>query len=190
MKEKIWSDPLLQKHIDKRDLVNIYRFFNGNQYVLNGFILKKSADCLLLQQIDQFLPNGYIIILRNTIDRIRCDKYDRAQRKILKAEGMMEREEAIEDSIDMSSWQTIFKDLRKLDFHVIAECENLPEPAIAIYTIGPIKRISKKLVSVQFHDSSGKLENVNTPILFDDLTTVTFGDRYSTTFRKYLKESK
>ena len=77
-----------------------------------------------------------------------------------------------------------------MDFHVIAECENLPEPAIAIYTIGPIKRISKNLVSVRFYDSAGKLEDVNTPIRFDDLTTVTFGDRYSTTFRKYLIEGK
>ena len=43
MKEKTFSDPVLQKHIDKRDLVNIYRFFNESKSVLNGFILKKSA---------------------------------------------------------------------------------------------------------------------------------------------------
>ncbi|HEY9262958.1 hypothetical protein [Chitinophaga sp.] len=186
MKEKIWSDPLLQKHIDKRDLVTIYRFFKDNKSILNGFILKKSADYLLLQQIDQFLPNGYVVILRNTIDRIRCNKYDKAQRKILKAEGIVERDDAIEDHIDMSNWLAIFNALRKLDFHVIAECERLPEPAIAIYTIGPIRRISKNQVSVQCYDPAGKLADVNTPIRFEDLTTVTFGDRYSAIFRKYL----
>jgi hypothetical protein len=190
MKPKTFSDSVLQKHIDKRDLVNIYRFFNESTSVLNGFILKQSTDYLLVQQIDQFLPNGYLIIRRDTIDHIRCNKYDKAQRKILKAEGMMHREEAIEDHIDITNWQAIFKALKKLDFHVIAECERLPEPAIAIYTIGPVKRIFKNLVLVQYYDPAGVLENVHTRIRFDDLTTVTFGDRYSTIFRKHLTENK
>ncbi|WP_315821735.1 hypothetical protein [Paraflavitalea speifideaquila] len=55
------------------------------------------------------------------------------------------------------------------------------------FEIGPIKRIAKNSFQIQYYDPAGVLENKLTTIKYEDITTLKFGDRYSTTFKKYLK---
>ena len=77
-------DTLLQTHIDKKDFVKIYRTFREKQETISGFILAFSNDFLLLHVDNEFVLNGYAIIRKDQFDSIRCNKYDKTQKKIIK----------------------------------------------------------------------------------------------------------
>lgn len=180
-------DIMLQKHIDKKDFVKINRVFKYYEDTLACFILAMSKNFLLLQIENEFSLNGYAIIRKDQFDTLRCNQFDRTIKKILKKEGILENDYGINEIICLENWQTIFKDLKKNDYHVIIECEKKKKSG---FNIGPIKKISKTSVSIQYYDPTGLLENKLTPIEYKDITIVQFGDRYSKTFRKYLTLKK
>ena len=51
-------------------------------------------------------------------------------------------------------------------------------------------RVSEKSVSSHNYDPDGRLDAKPTAILLENISVLKFGDRYSTTFRKYLKNTK
>ena len=179
-------DILLRSHIDKKDFVN-NRTFNGEEEHISGFILSMSKDFLLIQVDYEFSFNGYAIVRKDQLDRIRCNKYDKTRKKIFKAEGLLKNGYGIDKNISLKTWQEIFSDLKKFDYHVIIECEDREEPT---FDIGPIKKALKGSVSIQHYDATGQLENKLTPLKYSDITKVQFGDNYSMTFRKYVKPAK
>jgi hypothetical protein len=187
-KNKVKSyDLMLQKHIDKNDFVKINRTFQEKEENISGFILAMSKDFLLLQVDNEFLFNGYAIIRKDQFDSLRCNKFDNTFKKIYKAEGTFERGFGIDKNITLNNWQDIFKDLKKFDYHVIVECEDKDEPD---FVIGPIKRVTKDKIGIQYYDPTGQLEEKYTYINLSEITIVKFDDNYSKTFRKYLKPNK
>ena len=180
-------DAFLQSHIDKRDFVKIYRKFKEREENISGFLLAISKDFLLLQVDNEFSLNGYAIMRKDQFDSLRCNKYDKTQKKIYIAEGLLDNGYGIDKSISLKSWQDIFKTLKLFDYHVIIECEDKEEPW---FDIGPIKRVNKESVSIQYYDPTGQLESKLSSRKYSDITLVKFDDNYSKTFRKYLKPSK
>lgn len=184
-KQKIKDyDVLLQRYIDKKDFVKINRTFKGSEINISGFMLSHSKDFLLLQVDNEFFLDGYAIIPKQQFDSIRCNKYDRAFKKIYKGEGLLNSQYGIEQTISLKSWQSVFIELKKLDYHIIVECEDKDNPD---FIIGPLKKIYKEKVSIQCYDPTGKLDDEPTTVKYSDITIAKFGDRYSTTFRKYLR---
>ncbi len=177
-------DDRIRNHIEKKDLVKIERTFTEGESNISGFILQSSKDFLLIQCEEEFYLNGYVIIRKDQFDNIRCNKFDRTLKKILSAERIIESDYGIDKKIKLNSWETIFEDLKKYDYHVIVECENLDEPA---FIIGPIKKINKSSVHIQYYDPSGVLERTSTNVDYKDVTIVKFNNRYVNIFRKYLK---
>jgi hypothetical protein len=176
----------ISEHIKKSDFVKLERKFKDNESLLNGIILKMSDNFLLIRRIDDFLLNGFAIIRLDQFDRLRCGKFEKAYKKILIFENILTDSSNLYLEINLNSWQSIFENLRKMDFHVSIECEELEEPS---FTIGPIKRITESSVSILYYDPTGKLDDKNTIIKFDDITLLEFGDRYSTIFKKYLRSA-
>ena len=186
-KDKIKEyDNVLQKHIDKKDFIKINRTFKDREENISGFILLFSKDFLLLQVDNEFMLDGYAIIPKHQFDSIRCNKFDKTFRKIYKDEGLLSTLYGIDQTISLKSWPDLFSNLKKLDYHVVVECEDKDEPD---FIIGPIKRIYKDKVSIQYYDPTGKLDNKLTTAKYSEITIVKFGDRYTTIFRKYLKAS-
>jgi hypothetical protein len=90
----------------------------------------------------------------------------------------------INANVSLISWSNIFQDLKRNNYLVIVECEDSDE---ADFNIGPIKRIARESVNIQNIDPGGRLHRNPTKVKYSDITTVTFGDRYSKTLGKYLK---
>ncbi|MBX3044408.1 MAG: hypothetical protein KIT33_13135 [Candidatus Kapabacteria bacterium] len=179
-------DKMLQKHIDNKDCVKIYRTFQDTEKNISGFILSMTKDYLLVQLDYDFTLNGYSIIRKDQFESLRCNKDDKIKKRIFQAEGIIDRLYGLDKSIPLTNWQDIFTGLKKLDYHIIVECENKRKPK---FLIGPIQQVTKSKISIWNYDPSGKLDLKYTTIKFDDITIVTFGDNYSTTFRKYLKSA-
>jgi hypothetical protein len=173
----------ITRHIDQQNFVKITRSISGSNEDLRGFILAKSASLLLIQITVNFMFDGYAVIRKSDIIEIRHGKFEKASKRIFKEEGLLRSSFGLDEKISLRSWETVFTDLKRLDYHVITECENREEPD---FVIGPIKRILSSRVSIQYYDPTGKLEKKPSQVLFTDITSVLFGDNYSTVFRKYL----
>lgn len=187
-KDKIKKfDKLLKKYVDKKSFVQIRREFIDEESNVNGFILKASENFLLVQPEEDFRLTGYSIIHKDQFDSITYDKIDKTVKKILKKEGIIDSNQGIKYDINLTSWETIFKNLKKLNFDVIVECENSEEP---VFLIGSIKKIGKKSVSVHHYDAAGLLDEKPTKVKYKDITIVKFDDRYANIFKKYLKKLK
>lgn len=179
---------LLKKYQSKRALVKINRTVTEGEANIFGIILNTSTDFMqLAENPTDFKLDGEVIIRMDHFDSIRCNKFDKTTKRILKKENELSKEKPKRTKIDLSSWETIFSDLMKKSIHVIIECEDLTEPT---FTIGPIEKVNKKSVEIRNYDATGQLNNKLSKIKYKHITLLKFNDEYSMTFRKYLKASK
>jgi hypothetical protein len=176
---------MLQKYIDKKSYVKILRTIFDEEENLSGFIVGMSRHFLLLQLDNEFTLDGYAVIKLGDFDSIRHSSYERARRKIFHAEGLLNNGYGFEKHLPLTSWADILKTLKKYDMHVIIE--NIHNGYLDFW-IGPITRVAEKSMSIQNYDPAGNLDDKPTVIKLDTISVIQFGNRYSTTFRKYLKK--
>lgn len=183
-KEEIESfDEVINKYISKKKFVQVRRDFIDDEAHINGFILEASEDFILVQAEEDFRLTGYSILHKSKFDSIQFDEIDNTVKKILKKEGVITKDYGIKKKVNLSSWQSIFKNLKKLDFHVILECEDSEDP---IFLIGPVVKIGEKSVSIHNYDATGVFDEKPTKVKYKDITIVKFDERYANVFRKYL----
>jgi hypothetical protein len=177
-------DNILQKYIDNKSFVKICRTIFENEVNLSGFILSISKDFLLIQVDNEFRLDGFAIIIKNDFDSIRHSSYERTQRKIFKAEGLLSEGFGLDNHIKLDSWTNIFSELKRKDIHIIIESDNKD---YLDFHIGHITKITSKSVSIHNYNPNGIYDNKPTIIKFDKIRSLKFGDNYSTVFRKYLR---
>jgi len=180
-------DNLLKSNISRKNLVLIEREFKTGSADIYGYLLKVSDGFVLIHEYDDFELNGYSIIRQDQFESIRCNKIDRARRKIMDREGTLEVDLGIRYEVTLNDWASIFTSLKQQNLSVIVECE---EKANAAFTIGPIASINKKSVSIRHFDASGILADTPTKISYKDITIVRFDERYINVYTKYLREKK
>jgi hypothetical protein len=178
---------MLQKHINKKSFVKIYRTVCEKEDNLSGFILGMSRNFLFLQLDNEFSLDGYAIIKLDDFDGVRYSSYERTQRKIFNAEGFLTNGYGFEKHLPLTSWSDILKTLKNYEIHVIIE--NINNGALDFW-IGQITKVAEKSMSIHNYDPDGTLDEKPTLIKLDTISIIKFGDRYSTTFRRYLKKRK
>jgi hypothetical protein len=176
---------MLQKYVDKKSFVKIYRTVCDKEENLSGFILAMSKNFLFVQLDHDFSLDGYAIIRLDDFDSVRHSSYEVTQKKIFKAEGILAASYGFDKPLPLTSWADILKTLKNYNLHVIIE--NINKDYLDFW-IGEIKRVTDKSVSIHNYNPDGKLDEKPTNVKFDTISILKFGDRYSTTFRKYLKE--
>ena len=180
-------DAMLRKYCSKQEIVKIGRTVTNGKANIFGLIMRLSERFMHLIESDGFRFNGEIIITMDHYDSIRCNDFDKTIKRILKAEKQLSSSNPKRTKIELSTWKSVFTDLKNSDIHVIVECEDLKKPT---FTIGPIEKINKKLVHIRNYDANGLLDKKPTKIKFKNITLVKFNDEYSKVFRKYLKQPK
>ena len=182
----IVSDNMLQKHIAKKHVVKICRTFRYTENNIFGYLLAISSKFLLVQVQYDFIIDGYAIMPKSSFDSIRFNKYDKELTKILVSEGS-EQSWGIAYEIDLTDWRAIFTCLKNMDIHVTIDQEYLKD---APFLIGPITDVRKNSLSVKNYDATSRLNKTSTKVKYEDITMIKFGDKYTKTFRKYLKPPK
>ena len=180
-------DLKLQKYIDNKSYVKICRTVCDNEENISGFLLGMSNDFIFIQVTSDFMFDGYALIRKDDFDRIRHSSYERTQRKIYKAEGLLNEEYGFKRNLPLTNWKDIFGALKEYDLHVIVE--NIKEDYLDFW-IGEIVSVTNENVEIHNYDPNGILYEEPNEISFDSISIVKFGDSYSTTFRKYLKRRK
>lgn len=181
------NDIMFQKHIDNKSFIKIFRTIFDKEENISGFLIGMSNNFLFMQLDIDFALDGFAIIKKNDINKIRHSSYERTQRKIFKAEGLLEHAYGFNKSLPLKNWEVIFKTLKDYDFHVIIE--NINNDNLDFW-IGQIIKVTDKTVTIHNYDPNGQLDEKPKSIKYSTIYNLKFGDNYSTTFRKYLREKK
>lgn len=160
----------------------------GDAQILSssGYILNYSKDFVLLQESDDFRVAGCIIIPMGQIVKVRRNKNDQYYDKIMEWEGE-KKNIGQKTKVNLESWKTIFKSFQKKKVNVIVECEH---EDIDTFTIGPVKRVTEKSVSVLYFSAVGILDDEPSKLKYDTISKVSFNDRYIEVFSKYIRKNK
>jgi len=187
MEELIKYNKLLRRYQKNRELVKINRTISSGASNLFGVILDFSDDLMHFAEVDEFRVHGEVIIEMSHYDSISHEAIDETYKMIMEKEKKLSKSKPKKSNVDLKSWKTLFKSLKKHDKHVIIECEDLKNPS---FNIGPIKKVGNNSLRIQNYDATGRLDENDTKIKYESITLVKFNDRYSSIFRKYLKKPK
>lgn len=151
----------------------VYEYDDGVQ---NGFPVAVGEQLFLMAVDEVFHLNGF------TVRRLR-DIHEVRQRKGL-YQSIAEREGLngfAAPDVDLTNWKSVFISLQWLDKPVIVQRKYEPE----YFRLGRIESVKRDRVLIRYVDSEGIWqEPVEIP--FQGITSVTFGDRYSQVFSKYV----
>lgn len=176
----------IENHYTQKKYCRITRGYPTDfKSFLHGYIVDFSKDFILIFETDDFIFQGYTIIPTDSILDIRHNKNDQYIEKIHKGEELDKKVKKPNFNTNLDSFKTLFKDLSTQKNSIIIECERF---AHEYFCIGFIKRVNQKSVSVQYYNAQGFLDTENTINKYSEITRITFGDSYSLTFQKYLRE--
>ncbi len=181
LKEKI------KFHCENKKYCAIERKFGKTFLTMKrGFIVDYSNEFVLLQEVDDFFIDGYLIFPLKSIAELRFNNKDRYYDRMLRGEKLIEKV-GVKYKIDITSWQTIFQSIKDLGLNVIIQNE---DPINDSFDIGPITEIDSTSVSIRYFNSQGLLDEEPTKISWDLISIINFDDRYTITMGKYLRKRK
>ena len=141
------------------------------------------SDRLLFGAIqDDFMLNGFSIRKLSDLKKLKIN--DDLRSKINEEHQLIANVTA--PQIDLSSWQTVFASLKPLDLFVIVENDRTDENENFFY-IGRILKVKKSHLLFSHFDADGIWQE-DEDIPYFEITSVTFGDRYSKTWQEYLSK--
>ena len=146
-----------------------------------GILLSCTPKIGVLQVIEDFYPDAIEIFVLDKVKKINKGKIERICHKIYRNSDYYQEPPAF---IITGSFQKIFNKIRSLGHWVIIE---ICDDEYYYFNIGPIKRIGKTSVSLRYFDAVGKWDDSNLVIDYDEITSVKFGGRYTTQWKKYLE---
>lgn len=148
-----------------------------------AFIIDYSDKLILVKEVDDFVKRGFFIFPIKQISKLRRNQSDIFYEKICIDEKIVEPN-IQSHNINLDSWKTVFESISKLGFNVIVRNEYSNADT---FEIGPIIKITKKKVDLNYFDSRGILNNETTEIPLNKITLVEFDDIYINIMSKYLK---
>lgn len=174
----------IKKHCKKSNFVAITREVAKDwDFISRGYIVDYSNNFVVMQTTDDFMLNGFIIFPTSHITHLRRNKNDKYYDEITKSEND-KRNFGISTKVDISYWKTLFNTFLNNEMNIIIECE---KPSKKTFTIGKVKKLTKKAVFIHYFGATGFLDKKLTKIKFKNISKVTFADRYTTTFGKYVR---
>ncbi|UZT99864.1 hypothetical protein ODZ84_10005 [Chryseobacterium fluminis] len=170
----------VQKHISEINLVKISLEDESSIY---GFITKASDEFIMIEETNDFSLAGIKIVPASRITGIRHGISDKVSKAIYSEEGLITFNHKIIDNTSLKNNESLFRSLKKQNFHCIVESRKKDKET---FSIGEILEVQEKSVLIKNYDPVGKFSKKPHKIAFKNIELINFNDKYSTTFRKYL----
>ena len=145
------------------------------------FPLAMSDKLFLAVCEDDFLLDGYTV--RRLRDVTEATKKEDGYFRIHRAEGTLSR--LYRPPVDVTDWKTVLTSLLSSGEILIVEQEDA-DPARGEFLIGKLLRVGAQSAELRGFDADGIWDDETTTVSFSQITSITFGSRYITTFAKYL----
>ena len=176
---------VIKYYFNNKRYCKVYRQVSGEKdEKSNGYIVDYSNKFVLLQTTDDFVIDGFSVFPIESITGLQSNNSDRYYDKIMNAEGLVQGIHN-KHKINLSSWESIFRSIKKAGLNVIVENE---DPEDNSFDIGPIIRVTNSAVSIRYFNAKGYLDDKPTSIKWRLITIVRFDEHYINTFSKYLRE--
>lgn len=153
---------------------------------LNVIPLAIGQNLVLLQDLNDFDLDGYVIIRIKDITSVVITKSQQFSQFILKEECILNQiKKPSIKSVD--NWGNVLTELSNLGKNIIVECESMETSK---FFIGKIVAIEKKSLFLLYFNGAGEWDEKPTEILLKDITSISFNSRYINVISKYLKPHK
>lgn len=172
---------IIEKHIDATDFVKIY--LDGDSAIY-GFLVKFSDDFVMIEECHDFALVGTKIVPYDRVRSIRHNTYDKISKSIYLNENLIRFNKKIIDKTNLENAESLFKSIKKQDYHCIIESQKNKKN---LFSIGEILEVSSKSVVINNFDPAGRINKKPDKISFKNIDLINFNDNYSKVFRKYLK---
>lgn len=173
---------LLQQAMKNKQMTVLYRDTLGaREYA--GIPVSVENELVVLHRESNFALDGYTAL--RTGDVTETEQMDDVPflKKVLSGEGVYEAVKA--PAFPCPNWRALLEGIRKqFGGWAAVECENPDEP---LYFVGRVQQVDDRYLVLRRVDGLGNWLPDLLTLPLDDITVVSFGDRYLEMFRKYCK---
>lgn len=170
------------RKIKPKTFVSVQR--HQNLCVLNGAFLKESKNWILIQNIEDFRIDGYSLIHKMLVQKVRQSSGDKYYQSILIKEGIAKRIKDLPKFEIEEIGQSLLY-LQRQESPIIIECDLL---GTWPFSIGFVKAVRENDFDLWYFDSQGKSEKKPRKIKFAHIERIGIKERYSEIFGKYVKK--
>lgn len=167
--KKDWIRTLLGDAIARRSPVAILRKKLGAMPLL-CIPLHMSEKLVLVAPYTDFQPDGFEVIRLRDISNVRLGEQAAFHEQVMHAEGVLSG--LFPPPVSLESFSALLMDLFALGEPVAVSGKQ------NVLLLGVIERAGKKKLRVRYIDGEGHVDEDPTRFAYDDITSVSFGNRY------------
>ena len=153
-------------------------WFSDDENFWYLYFLDFSDRLLLGVEEDDFILDGFELRPISVLQRLEHKNNMAAQIE----QALALRRTIAAPKIDLTDWQTAFRDLEALGRFLIIEGQSW-------FEIGLIRSVRKHSILFQDFDANGEWQETH-KIPYDEITRVSFGSRYSTHWQAWFEKHK
>lgn len=155
-----------------------------NPYSTVAFVIALGNDLVLLHVVTDFDPDGFQIVRIEDITSIEYRGFEKFHERVLRAEGLI-NDIRPPFKMDLSDWKSAIGAIKDHSRIVIIEDE---DPDDELFLIGKAKRLNSQTLSIRQFDAAGRWELNDRIVPYSRISAVTFDDRYSNLYGKYVRD--
>lgn len=148
---------------------------------LGGVIEAVGESLVLVQEVRDFHRRGFVVVRRADVVEVAEGEVERLFSQMIDAEGVR-GELVTAPALDLDDWSSCLRDVRRASGAVVLECEALDPPA---FYLGRLTAVTRESASMRYITVEGVLEREVMEVPLDDVTLVSFDDRYSRFFGRH-----
>ncbi|HWB06901.1 MAG TPA: hypothetical protein VG796_28005 [Verrucomicrobiales bacterium] len=176
--------PELKEFQQRRDLVSIERA-GIDAYSIQAFILDFSRELVLLQKIDDFRPDGLLVLRCADISGCKSGATNQFQKTLLQEEGVLEKVD-FRFRAPLQSFDSFLNWLPP-DEIVILEDELCDKTD---FLIGPVLSVDESVVSIRYITGAGNWENEPQEMSIDRITSCQIRSSYISFYARYVQRQE
>lgn len=145
---------------------------------INGFLLAFNKKLTLMQEVNEFHLDGYILFHTEDIQEIRSDEHDQFSERVLFDKGM--RAQAVA-GLDLDSWGSVFSFFKENNEVIAVETNSDNEE----FLLGRVLLCVEQGAELQYIDSMARSDQQPTYILYNSIHVLRFRTEYTEVYGRY-----
>lgn len=151
--------------------------------LIQGFVLAHSEKLVALQSVYDFNLDGVRIIRAADITEIKCSLTDKFQKRLLEAEGLIDRV-PFGTAFDLRSWQSAISQLSRAYSLMILECEAGDEKDFAI---GRALKTTTASVQFQYFSGVGDWSAETVKLTYKKISSCQVDTNYANVYQRFFE---
>lgn len=155
--------------------------------LISAIPLKRSNDLLLILYLYDFMLDGYKVLSMKDITEIQREESDKFQDYIIQRQGIIKNVDRLEKA-NIDSWNNIFRFLHEKDKMLDISLEGIENKRN--FFVGKVDEICDNYMMFREVTTLGIFKERRKKIYYEDITMISFGNKYSEMLDKYADEYK